>query len=399
MRDCVLDNSPPSPPLTPPAANEQQSLVPKLYKVKKTTLTSQKPVITPHSYTQTQSVSPRPAPRGVIDRTSAYRPSGSSIGNNPLSCSVPCLSDLKKENTKRASRKSSGLDHMHPKNDNVSRDTNKSSPLESSDSIPIPNSCKNRNARRNRSMAHMRRSSVTSGLKILPADNEELSLSLNEQEEVKPETSLPSKVRRNAVAPIQEVKPFLRKGSGIGPGAGAGVMKLKAVSMIEATAKSSDEDGPSTPMKDSNEDVPISKRMISDKDDSDDVANGVTPQNLAMCLVDETGEREIAVDSGTVLNADTDVVHHSHDGSCSVPMLYEHEKLVDISPVKDEAFLENERAGHKISFPIGVRTHERLKSNCASNPEASYIQNANTSTVNLFNVPDTNLPIIFLYLS
>lgn len=75
------------------------------------------------------------------------------------------------------------------------------------------------------------------------------------------------------------------------------------------------------------------------------------------------------------MQAQTDVVHHSHDGSCSVPMLYEEEKLVDTSPVKDEAFLENEKAVHQISFPTGVRTHEQLKSNHASNPEASYIQN------------------------
>jgi hypothetical protein len=71
MGDCVLDSSPPSPPLTPRAAKEQP-LVPKFCKVKKGTLSFQKPAKTPRSNTQTPSVSPKSTPRGAVDRMLAY---------------------------------------------------------------------------------------------------------------------------------------------------------------------------------------------------------------------------------------------------------------------------------------------------------------------------------------
>ena len=85
---------------------------------------------------------------------------------------------------------------MYLKNDSISEDVGKRSPVESTGAL---NSSSNKIVRKNRTHTQ-----------VALADNEKMQLSSNCQEGLKIETPLLSKIRRSAVAPIHEVKSISR---------------------------------------------------------------------------------------------------------------------------------------------------------------------------------------------
>lgn len=362
-KDCTRsDSSPPSPPLTPRAVKEQ-ALTPKLHRAKKAVIAAQKSSsTTPRSSTRVASVSPKTTPKGMVGKPSSHRSSVSSnIAENPLACSVPCFSDLKKENTKPSPGKPSGSARVHSKNNGAGVHppvTNRASLLESNGSVPFQNSSSNKATRADRKNHawQTRHSYATAEFKgLTTASEDEIPVVLNA---TKIETPVFSKIRRSAVAPIQEVRPFLRKGSGIGPGAGPGVMKLKADAV-----KSSDEDAPGTPLKNSDEEAPMIARNITDTSDGENMTMEETGAKIPPCLSFHTsGEKE--VEAETLVMSDIDATHYSDGGLFS---LCEEAKLD--KPCKDDELLDNERACHTISFPIDFVMHERYAATFASEPD------------------------------
>eukprot|EP00250_Pteridium_aquilinum_P020019 c24670_g1_i1 orf=957-5213(-) len=358
LKDCSRsDSSPPSPPLTPRVAKEQ-ALTPKLHRAKKAVAASQKSATTPQSSTRAASVSPKTTPRGTAGKSSSHRSSVSSnMPENPLACSVPCFSDLKKENTKPSPGKPSGSARVHSKNGGGHAPvTSRASLSESNGGVPFQSSLSNKTARvdrKNRAW-QARQSYATSELKGLStASEDEIP---NAQKDSKIETPVLSKIRRSAVAPIQEARPFLRKGTGIGPGAGPGVMKLKADAV-----KSSDEDAPGTPLKNSDEEAPTISRNIADTSDGENMTiEEGTGAKMPTCLSFLTSE-EKEVEAEALVTSDVDATHHSDGGLFALCKEVKLDKLC-----KDDELLENERACHTISFPIDFVTHERYAATFAS---------------------------------
>ncbi|MCO5558282.1 hypothetical protein L7F22_011861 [Adiantum nelumboides] len=348
------DSSPPSPPLTPRVMKEQ-ALTPKSHRSKKTVAVSQKNTTTPRSSTRAVSVSPKTTPRGNAGKVASQRTVASTnVSENSLACSVPCFSDLKKESSKPSPGK--------PKSGGAASATSKSSPLESNGGISSQNSSsvKSLRADKKNRARQTRQSNVTGELRDLASTHEdEVSVVLSTQKDVKIEAPVISKIRRSAVAPLQEVRPFLRKGTGIGPGAGPGVMKLKA-----ETVKSSDEDAPGTPLKTSDDEPSPIGRNIADTSDGDclPIVEGsvdITAWPLAYANEDERVEVQVPMMS------DVDVTHYSDKGFFA---LCEDDKLAE--PCEDDG-LDNERACHTISFPIDLVIHERYAAIHASEPDSA----------------------------
>lgn len=367
-KDCTKsDSSPPSPPLTPRAVKEQV-LTPKLHRAKKAVTGAQKSSTTPRSSARVASVSPKTTPKAMVGKPSSHRSSVSSnVAENPLACSVPCFSDLKKENTKPSPGKPPGSARVHSKNNGAGvfpPVTNRASLLESNGSVPFQNSSSNKATRADKKNHawQSRHSCPTAEFKgLATASEDEIPAILNGQRDTKIETPVFSKIRRSAVAPIQEVRPFLRKGSGIGPGAGPGVMKLKADAV-----KSSDEDAPGTPLKNSDEEAPTTARNITDTSDGENVTMEGTGAKVPPCLSFHTsGEKEVEVEE-TLVTLDIDATHYSDGGLFS---LCEEAKLD--KPCKDDELLESERACHTISFPIDFVMHERFAATFASEPDSA----------------------------
>ncbi|KAI5062178.1 hypothetical protein GOP47_0022717 [Adiantum capillus-veneris] len=331
---------------------------------KKAGATSQKSSTTPRSSTRAVSVSPKTTPRGTVGKVSNQRTAASmNISENSLACSVPCFSDLKKENAKPSPGKPSGSAHMHFKNGGALVNppaTSRTSVLDSNGGILLQNSSNSRTTRGDRkNRARQTKQSIATGelRDLASAPDDEVSVVVNTQKDVKTEAPVISKIRRSAVAPIQEVRPFLRKGTGIGPGAGPGVLKLKAEAV-----KSSDEDTPGTPMKISDEELPAIVSNITDISDGEflPVVEGsteISAQPLSYANEDERVEVQASMIS------DVDVTHHSDGGFFA---LCDKGKLAE--PSRDDE-LDNERACHTISFPIDFVTHERYAATHASEPD------------------------------
>ncbi|XP_010261738.1 PREDICTED: uncharacterized protein LOC104600482 isoform X2 [Nelumbo nucifera] len=142
---------------------------------------------------------------------------------NSLMQSVPNFSDLRKENTKPSSA--------------ISKTTNRSQRSYARSRSVTEELVLSKEDKPRRSQS-MRRSSVNPGeLKDLsPLNSDSVVLTPLRLAKEQTEQGLYSKVPKNG-----ESKPFLRKGNGIGPGAGAGIAKLKA-SVASDSLKNEDSD-------------------------------------------------------------------------------------------------------------------------------------------------------------
>lgn len=195
-----------------------------------------------------------PSRRSAIPKVS--NTSSTSTGRrrtteNPLTRSVPNLTDLKKENIKALpgrSGSSSNLDKSgsmsrgqikgsgHNKNSNIP------SPLDVNGSRSVSRSSDVKEDKKNRRQASKKITSGLSEIKSLPATVS------SEESVLTSKPSFYSKVtKKSSVVPL-ESKPFLRKGSGIGPGVGPGVAKMKA-SPLDDTSKTVEDEVQASELK------------------------------------------------------------------------------------------------------------------------------------------------------
>lgn len=150
-----------------------------------------------------------PIPRSSVKANNSG--SGRRRPENPLTSSVPNLSDLRKENTKPSSGISKTVTRSQVRNYIRSKST--------SEDISL---VKEEKPRRSQSM----RKSTASPFELedpLPLNSDFSVLTPLRFSKEQTEQSLYNKTLKNG-----ELKPFLRKGNGIGPGTGAGIAKLKA---------------------------------------------------------------------------------------------------------------------------------------------------------------------------
>ncbi|KAH7423174.1 hypothetical protein KP509_12G042600 [Ceratopteris richardii] len=251
----------PSPPLTPRMV-EEQSLNMKSHRQKSASVSQDNLAA---SWSLSSAVPNLPKSKGTLKKESIPCKSCSSSAESNNVCVVQCSLGLKKENGKPSPGKSSGLAQVHSKGAiSVSHVPviNKVSISEPNSTTILQKNSSNKNNRMDRkNRARQTRQNYLAGdmkdVSLAPkaevlslTSKAEVSTVLNKQKDAKVRAPIMNKIRRSAVAPIQEVRPFLKKGSGIGPGAGPGVMKLKA-----ETARSSDEDTPGTPFEVSHEEA------------------------------------------------------------------------------------------------------------------------------------------------
>ncbi|KAL2624386.1 hypothetical protein R1flu_008631 [Riccia fluitans] len=177
---------------------------------------------------------------------------------NPLSRSVPSLVDLRKENTKPTGRSSLGdkvggsariqaklISSMHR-----SKSANDASPLEANGGLSsrsIARATDFSDDKKRPSVSSRKSIATVTELKTSTnsPSTEIVSTALKARKETVSEPVI-TRVAKRTLAPTagpQDAKPFLRKGTGIGPGSGAVIRKLKS-SQVFDTSKSIDEDGP-----------------------------------------------------------------------------------------------------------------------------------------------------------
>ncbi|PSR96960.1 Titin like [Actinidia chinensis var. chinensis] len=148
---------------------------------------------------------PRSATKASIPSTVKRRT------ENPLAQSVPNFSDLRKENTKPSSGLSRTAARPQARNYARSKSTTEEVPLIKEEKVHRPQSLRKSSA------------SPAEFNDLSPLDLEGNVLTPLKFDKEQTEQGLYDKLSKNA-AP----KPFLRKGSGIGPGAGAVIAKMKA---------------------------------------------------------------------------------------------------------------------------------------------------------------------------
>lgn len=195
-----------------------------------------------------------PSRRSAIPKVS--NTSSTSTGRrrtteNPLTRSVPNLTDLKKENIKALpgrSGSSSNLDKSGPmsrgqiKGSGHNKSSNNPSPLDVNGSRSVSRSSDVKEDKKNRRQASKKITSGLSEIKSLPATVS------SEESVLTSKPSFYSKVtKKSSVVPL-ESKPFLRKGSGIGPGVGPGVAKMKA-SPLDDTSKTVEDEVQASELK------------------------------------------------------------------------------------------------------------------------------------------------------
>ncbi|OVA12352.1 hypothetical protein BVC80_1799g59 [Macleaya cordata] len=158
----------------------------------------------------TSRISAAPVPRSSTKSSNSSSGRRRAQPENPLTQSVPNFSDFRKENTKPSSGISKTTSRTQIRNYTRSKSTIEDIPLVKEDK---PQRCQS-----------MRKSFAVPGeLKDLsPLNSDGVVLAQLKFAKEQVEQSLYNKVPKNG-----ESKPFLKKGNGIGPGAGAGIAKMK----------------------------------------------------------------------------------------------------------------------------------------------------------------------------
>lgn len=349
-----------SPPLTPYTSKEVASTSKPQSGKKPGAVISLKGATPPRSSSRpTPSVSPKLVPRSTPTAAGILRKSvASSTTDNPLARSVPCFADLRKENTKPSLGRPLGSARVHPKNGGPGRvrGINEAAPLEVNVNVPArTNFSRNgpTNEDQKQRSALMRKSCATaSDFKTLSLSSDDGVLApLKGQRELKTESAAFNKLRRSAVGPFQEAKPFLRKGRGIGPGTGPGLIKQKASSAADA-AKSSDEE--------------ITTSQIPEPSNGDGASQVV--------VLNGSNSRELSEVENMDLEDDAPVVDFGSIDYVEVQAIYtgntmreDSEATLDLSAAVDTSVVEplpdnlddTERACHTISLPIDSETHNR----------------------------------------
>ncbi|XXG40696.1 hypothetical protein AAC387_Pa01g1347 [Persea americana] len=172
-------------------------------------------------FSSTSRTTVAPVPRLSVKTNNSG--SGRRRPENPLTNSVPNLSDLRKENTKPSTGISKTVTRSQVRNYIRSRST--------SEDISL---VKEEKPQRSQSM----RKSTASTCELedpSPLNSDSSVLAPLRFSKEQTEQSLYNKMLKNG-----ELKPFLRKGNGIGPGSGAGIAKLKS-SLVSDNLKNGEE--------------------------------------------------------------------------------------------------------------------------------------------------------------
>lgn len=171
---------------------------------------------------------------------------------NPLAQSVPNFADLRKENTKPSSgrtgssstlEKVGGASRGQSKSGNRSKSGNEDFSLEANGSLSVARSVNSKEENPRRSQSMRKSCASVSELKDIsaPTYDEAVLAPLKVSKETSEPFFYGKGTKRNAGA-SSEAKPFLRKGNGIGPGAGPGIAKMKASLVAESLKNTEDED-------------------------------------------------------------------------------------------------------------------------------------------------------------
>ncbi|KAI3904831.1 hypothetical protein MKW92_041058 [Papaver armeniacum] len=148
----------------------------------------------------TSRISTIPVPRSSTKSTNSNSGRRRAQPDNPLAQSVPNFSDFRKENTKPSSGTTKTANRTQARNYSRSKSTIEGSQLIKDD----------------KPRCQSMRKSIAA-----PSELKDMSSPLNTQTE----QSIYNRISKKG-----ESKPFLKKGNGIGPGSGAGVIKMKASS-------------------------------------------------------------------------------------------------------------------------------------------------------------------------
>ncbi|KAK9281592.1 hypothetical protein L1049_004495 [Liquidambar formosana] len=173
----------------------------------------------------TPRTSAAPVPRSSVKASNSSSGRRRAQSENPLAQSVPNFSDFRKENTKPSSGVSKTTTRSQVRNYSRSRSNSEETPL-----------VREEKPRRSQSLRKSSASPVEfKDLSTLNSDGVDLAPLKFDKEQI--DQSLYDKFPKDV-----ESKPFLRKGNGIGPGAGASVAKLKASMASEALKNEEESD-------------------------------------------------------------------------------------------------------------------------------------------------------------
>ncbi|KAH9305729.1 hypothetical protein KI387_010133, partial [Taxus chinensis] len=241
-RSITFNTPSPSDMLSPHPSKE----LPKPSSAKK--LSSNKTLPSTPQRSSLTSPSPRssiPVKVSSVSSTSSGRRRGHE---NPLAQSVPNFADLRKENTKPSTGRTGstssvgGASRGQPKSGNRKSGSEDFS-YETNGSLPPSRSTNNKEEKQRRNQAM--RKSCTSMSEIKDISDPTYEGAVLAPLKVSKEASEPvfygKGTKRNSGAP-SEAKPFLRKGNGIGPGAGPGIAKMKA-SLAAENMKNAEDEG------------------------------------------------------------------------------------------------------------------------------------------------------------
>ncbi|MCO5605284.1 hypothetical protein L7F22_059466 [Adiantum nelumboides] len=343
-----------SPPSTPCTSKEVPTLKPQ--GGRKTGAVSQKAATPPRTSNRSiSSISPKVIPKSTtVGAGNLLKSMASSRGDNPLARSVPCFANLRKENTKPSPGRPLGSARVHPKNGVIGRTPGliDTSPLEANGNVPVrTNFSRSRPIKEEHTSrsAVLRKSCATiNDLKTLSTSSDDGILA-PQKPQMTAEPNGYNKSRRSAAGSFQEAKPFLKKGRGIGPGTGPGVIKQKATSATDMS-KSSDED------------ILISQKPEQNhKDGACQLANAIFDGSFSKDL-SEPENMDVGDDVPVHFALPNDAIEHSM-------------RILDISKSNNKAELDGstavdiptagplvgtlndiERATNYISLPVDIET-------------------------------------------
>eukprot|EP00250_Pteridium_aquilinum_P009147 c18470_g1_i3 orf=922-5472(-) len=232
LQDQTLDYSNPTSPASTPRSSKNSSSALKSRAPTKTMPTLPKSSSAPRNPTRAAASSPRSTPKNPGGAPSQGRPSNSS-GDTPAVKAVLNIKDVAKSSLIRATASA----RVHPRFNAYSSDAvtlgddaNNTAQLANTEKKEL----------RNPSLVTRKNVATNSVSRSLPAEAGMLLGSPKDQQEGATDAMIDGKSPQSSGV-TQDVKPFLRKGRGIGPGAGPGIMKQKA-SILADTSKGSDED-------------------------------------------------------------------------------------------------------------------------------------------------------------